>query len=65
MSTWWACQAGGDMPETENFQESAQHCFELAKSGEFMEDDIALEVFALLTTNNYDHISAHALGVCL
>jgi hypothetical protein len=24
-----------------------------------------LEVFALLTTNNYDHISAHALGVCL
>ena len=29
------------------------------------EEDIALEAFELLTTNNYDRMSAHALGVRL
>ena len=53
------------MPGIENFQDSAQHCFELAKSSDFLEEDLALEAFALLTTNNYDCIAAHALGVSL
>jgi hypothetical protein len=53
------------MPEIENFQESVQHCFQLAKSGDSLEEDIALEAFELLTTNNYDSILAHALGVSL
>ena len=48
------------MPEIENFQESAQHCFELAKASDFLEEDIALEAFELLTTNNYDGMTAHA-----
>lgn len=53
------------MPEIENFQEYAQHCFDVAKSSDFPEEDIALEAFELLTTNNYDHFAAHALGVSL
>jgi hypothetical protein len=53
------------MPEVENIQESAQHSFELAKSRDVLEDDIALEAFELLTANNYDGITAHALGVSL
>jgi hypothetical protein len=53
------------MPEIESFQESAKHCFELAKSSDFLEEDIALEAFELLTANNYDGILAHALGVSL
>jgi len=53
------------MPEIENFQGSAQYCFELAKSSDFLEDDIALETFELLTANSYDYIAAHALGVSL
>ena len=53
------------MPEIENVQDSAQHCFELAKSSDFLEDDIALEAFELLTANNCDSILAHALGVSL
>jgi len=53
------------MPEIENFQDSVQHCFELAKSSDFVEEDIALEAFELLTTNQYDGIIAHALGVSL
>lgn len=53
------------MPETENFQESVQHCFEVAKSSDFLEEDIALEAFDLLIANNYDHFAAHALGVSL
>jgi hypothetical protein len=56
---------GDVMPEIENFQESAQHCFELAKSSDFREEDIALEAFELLTANNHDGILAHALGVNL
>jgi hypothetical protein len=56
---------GGTMPEIENFQGSAQHCFELAKSSHFLEEEIALEAFELLTANNYDRIQAHALGVSL
>ena len=59
------------MPEVENFYESAQHCFEVAKSSgflwpsDFREMDVALEAFELLTTNNCDPIPAHALGVSL
>ena len=53
------------MPEIENFQDSVQHCFELAKSRDFLDEDIALEAFELLTTNKYDGILAHALGVSL
>jgi len=59
------------MPEVENFNESAQHCFEVAKSSgflessDFLEEDVALEAFGLLTTNDCDSILAHALGVRL
>ena len=53
------------MPEIENFHESAEHCFELAKLSDFLEEDIALDAFELLTTNNHDRILAHALGVTL
>ena len=53
------------MPEIENLQESAEHCFELAKLSDLFEGDIALEAFELLTTNNHDQILAHALGVSL
>ena len=53
------------MLEIESFQDSAQHCFELAKRIDVLEEDIALEAFELLTTNNYDRMSAHALGVSL
>ncbi|MGA3128401.1 MAG: hypothetical protein ABSD13_17000 [Candidatus Korobacteraceae bacterium] len=53
------------MLKIENFQDSAQHCFELAKSSDFLEEDIALEAFELLTANNYDHMLAYALGVSL
>jgi len=53
------------MPEIENFQDSAQHCFELAKSRDVLEDDVALEAFELLTANEYDCVLAHGLGVSL
>ena len=53
------------MPEIENFQDSVQHCFEVAKWSDFLEEDIALEAFELLTTNDHDQILAHALGVSL
>ena len=53
------------MPEIGNFQDSAQHCFELAKSSAFLEEDIALEAFELLTADNYDRMLAYALGVSL
>ena len=62
---------GGTVPNVENFYQSAQHCFEVAKSSgflkpsDFLEQDIALEAFELLTTSNFDQISAHALGVSL
>ena len=58
-------RVGGTMPEIKNFQDSVQHCLQLAKSSDFMEEDIALEAFELLTTNQYDGIIAHALGVSL
>ena len=29
------------MPEVENFQDSAQHCFEVASSSNFLEEDVA------------------------
>jgi len=57
------------MPEVENVCESAQHCFEVAKSSgflessDFLEEDIALEAFELLIANDSDPILAHALGV--
>jgi len=53
------------MPEIESFQQSVLHCFEVAKLTDFLEEDIALEAFELLTTNQYDHCAAHALGVSL
>ena len=53
------------MPGIENFQDSAQHCFELANASDFPEENIAVEAFELLTANNYDHFAAHALGVSL
>jgi hypothetical protein len=56
---------GGTMPGIENFQDSAQHYFELAKSSDFLEEDIASQAFELLTANSYDSIEAHALGVRL
>ena len=58
-------RGGGVMPEIENLKDSAERCFELASSSNFLEEDVALEVFELLTANNYDRISAHALGVSL
>ena len=53
------------MPEIVSFQNSAEHYFELARSSDFLEEDIALEAFELLTANDHDRISAHALGVSL
>ncbi len=53
------------MPEVENFQDSVQHCFEVAKLSDFLEEDIAVEAFELLTANDYDGILAHGLGVSL
>src|SRR5271157_3094524 len=49
----WGSGVGGVMHEIENLQDSAEHCFELATSQNFMEDDIALEAFELLTANEY------------
>ena len=53
------------MHEIENLQDSAERCFEVAKQSDFLEEDIALEAFELLTANNYDRILGHALGVSL
>ena len=53
------------MHEIENFQDSAEHCFELAGSQNFLEEDIASEAFELLTANEYDCVLAHGLGVSL
>ena len=58
-------RGGGVMPEIENFQESAKHCFELARSSNFLGEDVALEAFELLTANQCDCVSAHGLGVSL
>jgi len=35
------------MPEVESFHESAQHCFELAESSDFLEEDVALRIRAM------------------
>ena len=56
---------GGTMPNVEHFQDSAQHCFELARLNDFLEDEAALEAFDLMTANDCDRILAHALGVSL
>lgn len=53
------------MPETENLQDCAKYCFEVGRLENMLEEDIALEVFELLTANTYDSILAHALGVSL
>jgi hypothetical protein len=58
-------RTGGIMPEIKSFQCFAEHYFEIARSNDFLEKDIALEAFQLLTANDYDRISAHALGVRL
>ena len=57
---------GGDvMPEIEDLTNSADRCFELASSSDLMEEDVALEAFEMLTTNEYDGVLAHGLGVSL
>ncbi len=53
------------MPEIENFQSFVGRYFELARANDFLEEDIALEAFELLTANDCDRVSAHALGVSL
>ncbi len=53
------------MHEIENLQDSAAHCFGLASSQNFLEEDVALEAFDLLTANEYDCVLAHGLGVSL
>jgi hypothetical protein len=53
------------MPEIENLNDSAEHCFELASSSNFLEEDVGLEAFELLTANEYDCVLAHGLGVGL
>jgi len=53
------------MPEIENVKNSVEHCFELASSSNFLEEDVALEAFELLTANEYDCVLAHGLGVSL
>ena len=61
----WKYGKGGVMPEIENFQDSAHHCFELASSSNLLEEDVALEAFELFTANQFDCVSAHGLGVSL
>jgi hypothetical protein len=56
---------GDVMPEIENLTNSAEHCFELASSQNFLEEDVALEAFEMLTANEYDGVLAHGLGVSL
>ena len=53
------------MPEIENLKNSRERCFELASSSNFLEEDVALEAFELLTANEYDCVLAHGLGVSL
>ena len=53
------------MPEIENLTNSAERCFELASSSSLLEEDVALEAFEMLTTNEYDGVLAHGLGVSL
>jgi hypothetical protein len=53
------------MPEIENLNDSAEHCFELASTSNFLEEDVGLEAFELLTANEYDCVLAHGLGVGL
>ena len=58
-------QGGSVMPEIENLKKSAERCFELASSSNFLEEDVALQAFELLTANEYDCVLAHGLGVSL
>jgi len=58
-------RVGGVMPEIENFQDSVQHCFEVAMRSYLLEEDVALEAFQMLTANEYDGVLAHGFGVSL
>ena len=58
-------RGGGVMPEIESVKNSAERCFELASSSNFLEEDVALEAFELLIANEYDCVLAHGLGVSL
>jgi hypothetical protein len=58
-------RVGGVMHDIENLQDSAEHCFEVAGSQNFLEEDVALEAFDLLTANGCDCVLAHGLGVSL
>jgi hypothetical protein len=53
------------MPEIENLKNSAERYFKLASPSNFLEEDVALEAFELLTANEYDCVLAHGLGVSL
>ena len=53
------------MPEIVDLKNSAERCFELASSSNFLEQDVALEAFGLLTANEFDCVLAHGLGVSL
>jgi len=53
------------MHKIEDFQESAEHCFELASAQNLLEEDVAAQAFELLTANEYDGVLAHGLGVSL
>jgi hypothetical protein len=53
------------MPEVEKLKSSAERCFELASSSNFLKEDLVLEAFELLTANEYDCVLAHGLGVRL
>ena len=53
------------MPEIENLHDIPEDCLELGGSSGFLEEDLALEAFGSLIANEYDRISAHALGVSL
>jgi len=53
------------MPEIENLHDIHEDCLALDDSSAFLEKDRALEAFGALIANEYDRISAHALGVSL
>jgi len=61
----WGSEMGGVMPETEDLYDCATYCFELGRSDNFLDEDVALEAFELLTANAYDRILAHEPGVGL
>ena len=58
-------RGGGVMPEIENLKIRLSIVSNSPSSSNFLEEDIALEAFELLTANEYDCMSAHGLGVSL